>query len=335
MTVEVPRFRGNGVIEFAAHDYREPGPGESLVRIGADAICGTDRNEYFNGSPIVPGHEAAGVVEATGSGVDVSTGTRGVIYLMDFCGDCRSCRVGATNQCFAKRADVGQSTDGGYGRYALVHESNFFPIGPDLPPATATMLLDVMGTSGHALGRAERIRDDIESLYVAGAGPIGLGLIVMSVIRYGTGFPIYVSDPSPWRANFAASFGATVVDTGDDATLRDLAPDLAFDSSGKTVARRSALSAVSKRGALICVGHGEGLELDVSRDLIAPERAVIGSEYFRFDELAGNLRLLEDNQELIERVITHRFDVARIGEAFELFWSGETGKVVITQELDR
>jgi threonine 3-dehydrogenase len=334
MTVEVPRFRGNGVIEFARHEYRDPGPGELLVRIGANAICGTDRNEYFNGSPIVPGHEAAGVVEATGSGVGVSTGTRGVIYLMDFCGDCRSCRVGATNQCFAKRADVGQSTDGGYGRYALVHESNFFPIGPDLPLATATMLLDVMGTSGHALGRAERIRDDIESLYVAGAGPIGLGLVAMAVIRYGTGFPIYVSDLSPWRAEFAASFGAIVVDSGDETALRDLAPDLAFDSTGKTAARRSALAAVSKRGALICVGHGEGLELDVSRDLIAPERAVIGSEYFRFDELAVSLGLLEQNQELIERVITHRFDVSRIGEAFELFWSGQTGKVVITQELD-
>jgi threonine dehydrogenase-like Zn-dependent dehydrogenase len=334
MTVEVPRFRGNGVIEFAPHEYRAPGPGELLVRIGANAICGTDRNEYWGGSPIVPGHEAAGVVEATGSGVGVTTGTRGVIYLMDFCGDCRSCRVGATNQCFAKRADVGQSTDGGYGRYALVHETNFFPVGPDLPLATATMLLDVMGTSGHALGRAERIRDDIESLYIAGAGPIGLGLVAMAVIRYGTGFPIYVSDLSPWRAEFAASFGATVVDSSDGDGLRDLAPDVAFDSTGKAAARRSALAAVGKRGALICVGHGEGLELDVSRDLIAPERAVIGSEYFRFDELAGNLRLLEGNQGLIERVITHRFDVSKIGEAFELFWSGRTGKVVITQGLD-
>jgi threonine dehydrogenase-like Zn-dependent dehydrogenase len=263
----------------------------------------------------------------------VPVGTRGVIYLMDFCGDCRSCRVGATNQCFAKRGDVGQSTDGGYGRYALVHETNFFPIGPDLPLATATMLLDVMGTSGHALARAERVRDDIESLYVAGAGPIGLGLVAMAVIRYGAGFPIYVSDLSPWRAEFAASFGATVVDSGDEDRLRDLAPDVAFDSTGKTAARRTALSALSKRGALICVGHGQGLELDVSGDLIAPERAVLGSEYFRYDELAGNLRLLEENQELIERVITHRLDVSRLGEAFELFWSGRTGKVVITQEL--
>lgn len=331
MTVEVPRFRGNGVIEFASHEYRDPGPGEVLVRIGANAVCGTDRHEFFQGSPIVPGHEAAGVVVATGSGVAVPEGTPGVIFLMDYCGECRSCLAGATNQCFAKRGDVGQNTDGGYGRYAIVHETNFFPIDADLPLATATMLLDVMGTSGHAIGRAERLRDDIESVYVAGAGPIGLGLIVMAVIRYGSGFPIYVSELSPWRRDLAASLGATVVE--DEAALRDLGPDVAFDSTGRTAARRAALSAVSKRGALICVGHGEGLELNVSADLIAPERAVLGSEYFRYDELAGNLELLRNHRPLVERVITHRFDVSRIAEAFALFWTGETGKVVITQEL--
>jgi threonine dehydrogenase-like Zn-dependent dehydrogenase len=77
------------------------------------------------------------------------------------------------------------------------------------------------------------------------------------------------------------------------------------------------------------------LTLDVSADLIAPERAVLGSEYFRYDELAANLALLQTHEQLICRIITHEFPVQRLAEAFKVFLAGETGKIVITQEIDR
>lgn len=333
-TALAPRFPGGGAIRFEEHGYREPGAGELLVQVAANAVCGTDRGQYERGTAVVPGHEAAGVVAAAGEGTSTGPGTRGVIYLMDYCGACRGCRVGATNQCTAKRADVGLTSDGGYGPYALVHETNFFPVGDELPLTTATMLLDVMGTSSHALGRAELVRPDAESLYIAGAGPIGLGLLVMARIRYGPGFPVAISDLSPWRRDLAASFGATVLDPADEQAVRRVEPDLAVDSTGRGEARRLALAALGRRGALVCVGHGESLVLDVSADLIAPERAVLGSEYFRYDELDQNLRLLRDHQQLVERVITHVLPVADLAEAFSLFLSGRTGKVVVTQDLD-
>jgi threonine 3-dehydrogenase len=91
---------------------------------------------------------------------------------------------------------------------------------------------------------------------------------------------------------------------------------------------------LSKRGVLVCVGHGETLELVVSDDLIAPERAVLGSEYFRYHEMPQNLELLSANRDLLARVITHRYDVADISQAFNTFLSGESGKVVVTQELE-
>jgi threonine 3-dehydrogenase len=330
--VTAPRFRGGGVIDFEPHEYRDPGEGELLLAVGANAVCGTDRHEFYQGSPIVPGHEAAGVVVATGPGTTTAAGTRGAVYLMDFCGSCRSCRLGATNQCLAKRGDVGQNTDGGYGPYLITHETNFFPVGAELSLPEATMLLDVMGTSGHAIGRARLVRGDIESVYIAGAGPIGLGLLVMTRIVLGDALPVAVSDVSPWRLELAESFGVTAVDARETATIARLAPDVAFDSSGKRAARELALTSLGKRGALICVGHGESVTIDVSADLISPERAVLGSEYFRYDELAGNLEHLLAHRDLLGRVITHTFEVVDLQQAFELFLSGRTGKVVITQE---
>ena len=329
-SASAPTFLGAGRIEFRDREYPDPGRGQLLVRVQANAVCGSDRGQLSGGSAVTPGHEAAGIVAAAGESTDTAVGTRGVVYLMDFCGDCRSCRVGATNQCLDKRADMGFSHNGGYGPWMLVHESNFFPVPDDIDIANATMLLDVMGTSGHALSRAQALRPDIESVYIAGAGPIGLGLAVMSRLRLGRDIPVFISDVSRWRLDFAESFGVTPVLAGDTSAVG--APDVAFDSSGREVARRTALDVLGRRGVLVCIGHGEALSLDVSGDLIAPEHGILGSEYFRFDELHENLRLLRENQEYVSRVISHRVPVDRIAEAFHLFLGGETGKVVVVQD---
>ncbi len=332
--VTTPRFLGDGKIIFEERPVPSPGAGELLLRVRANAICGTDRSQYFEGSTVTPGHEAAGVVVAAGPGTSVREGTAGVVFLMDYCGHCRSCRLGYTNQCLAKRADMGFTHDGGYGPYELVHETNFFAVDPGTDLVEATMLLDVMGTSSHAIARARLLRPDIESAYVAGAGPIGLGLLVMCKLTFGRDFPVYISDISPWRLSYAESFGAEAVDASQPDALAELARcDVAFDSTGRATARHIALATLSKRGVLVCVGHGETLELVVSDELIAPERAVLGSEYFRYDEMPRNLELLRDNRDVLARVITHRFDVAQISEAFKTFLSGESGKVVVTQEL--
>ena len=323
-----PRFDGDGRISFADRSYRDPGPGELLLRVEANAVCGTDRDQYASGSAVTPGHEAVGRVIDAGADTTVAPGTRGAVFLMDFCGQCRSCRLGHTNQCLAKRADMGFTADGGYGPYEIVHESNFFPVPGDVTAAEATLLLDVMGTSGHAIGRVRGVRDDIESVYIAGAGPIGLGLLVVARLILGRDIPVYVSDLSPWRLDYAEQLGGNPVAVGGDAPA-DI--DVAFDSTGNAEARRTAIDLLGKRGVFVCVGHGSSLHLDVSRDLIAPERAVLGSEYFRFDEMAANLRLLQANREELGKVITHTFDVADIGEAFETFLTGRTGKVIVTQ----
>ncbi len=332
-TALAPLFAGDGTIRLVERSYRDPGEGDLLISPRANAICGTDRGLFLGGATHIPGHETAGVVIAAGSGTTTTVGTRGVIFLMDFCGTCRSCLIGATNQCLAKRGDMGINTDGGYGPFEVVHETNFFAISDDIDFETATMLLDVMGTSSHAIGRAQLVRPDIESIYIAGAGPIGLGLVVMAKLRLGKDIPVHVSDVSPWRLQFAETFGAIAVDAADPAALRAIGrPDIAFDASGKEVARRAALDILGQRGALICVGHGEGISLGVSDDLIAPEHAVMGSEYFRYDELAGNLTLLQAHQDVISRVVTHTFPIEELEAAFAAFLSGEAGKVVVTQE---
>jgi len=327
-TMPVPQFVGGGRITFDEKPVPTPGPGQLLIQVKANALCGSERGQFGDGSPVTPGHEAAGVVAVAGPDTYTLVGTPGVVFLMDFCGACRACRRGHTNQCEAKRADMGFTHDGGYGPYELVHENIFFPVTPDISLTEATMLLDVMGTGGHALARAQIVRPDIESLLVAGAGPIGLGLLAMAKLLLGPDVPVFITDAIPYRLALAEALGGVPIRLGESSLPT---VDAAIDTSGKEAARRSALSALGKRGVLVCVGHGQGLTLDVSPDLIAAERAVLGSEYFRMDELPANLERLRAHRDYLAPIITHRCGVSEIQTAFETFFDGETGKVIIEQ----
>ena len=326
-TMPVPQFIGEGRVTFGEKPVPTPGLGQLLIQVKANALCGSERGQFGGGSPVTPGHEATGIVAAAGPDTKTAVGTPGVIFLMDFCGECRSCRLGFTNQCTAKRADMGFSHDGGYGPYELVHENIFFPITEKVSLTEATLLLDIMGTGGHAIARAQRVRPDIESLLVMGAGPIGLGVLAMAKLILGPNVPVFTTDSIPYRLALAESLGGVPL----SLTASLPTADIAIDTSGKEAARRSALSALDKRGVLVCVGHGQGLTLDVSPDLIATERAILGSEYFQFDELPANLTLLRAHRDYLAPIITHRFGVADIQTAFETFFAGETGKVVIEQ----
>ena len=335
--MRVPRFVGKRKIEFGHKPVPRPGPGQLLLAVHANAVCGSERGQFVDGTTITPGHEAAGTVAAAGPNTRTAVGTPGVVYLMLFCGTCRSCRAGFTNQCLSKRGDMGFNRDGGYGPYELVPEEVFFPVDADATAADATLLLDILGTGGHAIERCRMVRPDIQSLLVMGAGPIGLAILAMAKIILGQALPVIVADVVPYRLKLAEQLGGLPVSVATESLEDGLKRhghypvDIAVDTSGRGVARQNALSALAQRGALICVGHGEGLTLQISSDIIAPERSIVGSEYFRYNELPANLGRFREHRAYLKQIITHRLGVAELQHAFELFFAGATGKVVIEQ----
>ena len=97
-TYVAPRFAGHQRLTSVEQQVPMPGHGQLLIEVRANAICGTDRGLWEAGCGVVPGHEAAGVVIARGPGTSVPVGALGVVYLMAFCGECRSCRLGLANR---------------------------------------------------------------------------------------------------------------------------------------------------------------------------------------------------------------------------------------------
>src|SRR5688500_17404077 len=97
-------MREPGLLELAELDVEEPRVGEVLVRMAAVGVCGTDlhsyKGEWNRPTPIVLGHEGAGVVEADGGDVeDVAEGDRVVLSWARACGECGSCRRGRPAAC--------------------------------------------------------------------------------------------------------------------------------------------------------------------------------------------------------------------------------------------
>lgn len=296
--VTVPHFTGERYIGTTTKPVPPVGTGQLLLQVKANALCGSERGQWNNGSDVTPGHEAAGVVVAAGEGTTPPVGTAGVVFLMDFCGECRNCRQNFTNQCLHKRGDMGFNRDGGYGRYELIHENLFFPVG-DLPLTEATLLLDIMGTGGHSIKRARLVHSDISTLLIPGAGPIGLGVLAMAKLLLGDAVQIVISDVVPYRLRLAEQMGGLPVLSSQMSLAQGLkhhgapAPDVAIDCAGKASARDECLALLAHRGVLVSVAHGEGLQINnLYGDFVARELTLIGSEYFAFHELAQNLPLL-------------------------------------------
>ncbi|BDI32794.1 Zn-dependent oxidoreductase [Capsulimonas corticalis] len=336
--VTVPHFVGGGRIVTTAKPVPQPGAGQLLIEVKANALCGSERGQFRDGTPVTPGHEAAGVVAAAGPGATTRVGTPGAIFLMDFCGECRSCALGHTNQCLAKRGDMGFNRDGGYGVYELVHESLFFPTPSDVTPTEATLLLDIMGTGGHAIRRASLVHKDIQSVLIPGAGPIGLGLLAMVKLMLGKDIPVVLSDVVPYRLELAEKMGglpvlATEMSLAEGMKRHGLElPDVVFDAAGQERVRDESMALLAHRGVLVSVAHGGGLTIkNLYADFVFREMTLIGSEYFSYNELPGNLELLRAHRDYLNQIITHRFGVGEIQHAFELFFEGNTGKVIIEQ----
>jgi threonine 3-dehydrogenase len=326
------RFVGGGRVEIVDQPVPEPGPGEVLVRVEACALCGTDRHALEHGAPVTPGHETAGRVAGTGPGVDAPRpGTRGVVYLVGFCGACAACRRGWTNICLERRWMYGFDAPGGFAEYQVVRADCFLPVDPQVPPGQAAALLDLLGTAGHALRRAGPPTP--RRVLVLGCGPIGLGALAMAAAlgvpeRYGV-------DLAGYRLELAGRLGAVPVDAAGDpvAKLRAAAPDgfdVVVEAAGRTATQRQALELAGPGGRVLVVAHNpEPLALRTSADLIQREVALVGSEYFPVAELAANQALLLDGRVDPGPLLTHRFPLEELGAACDAFWSGHTGKVLV------
>src|SRR5258708_14040534 len=205
-TMEAAVFHGNKRITIERVAIPDVHVGEGLVRVSRTALCGSDFKLWHKGAEFTAGREIFGVVEQPGHRMH---GRRCAVYIPVHCGRCAVCRRGDTQMCLEVSSLIGWNRPGGYAEYLPVPENCLLPVPDDIEDSLAPLLLDVIGTSGHAVRFVSRVVPPQEagSVLVMGAGPVGLGVVLaLRSLGYDD---IHVADPNVPRLPIPQSFRAS------------------------------------------------------------------------------------------------------------------------------
>ena len=230
-----------------------PGPNEVRVRVHRCAICRTDLH-VIEGDlptvrlPIVPGHQAVGVVDQLGDGCkELKLGDRaGIAWLRHTCGRCRFCTTGRENLCpFSEY--TGYHADGGYAQFAVVPESFAYRIPDEFDDVTAAPLLCAGIIGYRALKRTGLLLGG--RLAIVGFGSSAHVVLQIAVRR---GCDVYVVSRNPNHQRLARELGATWA--GSDAAAMPDKADAAilFAPAGALVP--PALASLDRGGTLALAG---------------------------------------------------------------------------------
>ncbi len=213
-------FTGHGKASLADLPEPELKPGHVLIDVRASGLCHTDIDVLHgrygsSASPLVPGHEYAGVVLAVAEDVaNVRPGDRIAVDPNIPCGHCRACRKGLSNLCSNLKA-YGVTHNGGFAEQSRVHVAHVHPIGDlsfDVAALAEPLACVLNGLDTAGLGTGSRCP---ENALVFGAGPIGL-LMALSLKAQGVA-QVSVADINEHRLAFVESLGLEPVMSGSDA----------------------------------------------------------------------------------------------------------------------
>jgi alcohol dehydrogenase, propanol-preferring len=230
-----------------------PGPGEVRVRVRCCAACRTDLHVVEGDLaprrlPIVPGHQAVGVVEALGPGATrFRAGDRvGVAWLRWTCGACGFCRSGRENLCERSRY-TGWTDDGGYGEQCCVPETFAYPIPAAFDDAEAAPLLCAGIIGYRALRRSRLAPGGRLALYGFGSS----AHVTLQVARHWD-CPVYVSTRDPRHRALALELGARWAGGPGETLPERVDAAIVFAPSGALVP--VALQALEKGGTVVLAG---------------------------------------------------------------------------------
>ena len=327
-------FLGRSRISLDELPTPEPRGRNVVIRVKSAAICGTDRENLEGpGQATIPGHENAGEIVAVDSPARLKVGDRVAVNCHVTCGSCVHCLRGDLYFCKELEA-IGFEWDGGFAEYLLVPEACCHPLPVDISFEVGSLLVDMLGTPFRAVKRAHLVPGD--QVGVWGAGPIGLGALMVAS-RFGA--RVASVDLSDQRLDMAKSLGAELVlNPHHDDAQEALAAwtqkrgiDVAFDCVGSQAVAEQGLATVKERGTLVVVGVSHKLTLNPWEHLICRELTVFGTRNFNtaeFDEMVALVR----RGLPVEQTVTHRFPLPEAEAAFELFRSGQCGKILFVDQ---
>ncbi|MFE4540976.1 zinc-binding dehydrogenase [Arthrobacter sp. NPDC056727] len=344
-------------------DLQAPGPGEVRVRVDAAGICHSDYHYMVQDlacrTPIVLGHEGAGIVQEVGAGVThVRPGDKVILTWRPSCGRCEYCSSGSPALCRlgAAHATHNELLRGGtrlsqdgkpvhhlmgvscYAEECVVSGESVIKIPQEVPAAVAAIMgcavITGMGVVLNGMGAPAG-----ESILIVGAGGVGLSAVI-GAAAVGA-HPVIVADIDDEKLAKARELGAThTINTREHdlaTTVHEITGNgahWAVEAIGRPQSIREAVMALRPRGTAFVVGLSNAeAEINVPlNQVVQQEKSVRGSLYGSSNlsvqipqildmYLAGRLQL--------DALVGEKFSLAQINDAFDSLTNGNIGRSVV------
>lgn len=336
-----------------------PNEDEVLVRIEAAGLCHSDLS-VVNGSrprptPMLLGHEAAGIVEAVGRGVDSELiGRRVVMTFLPRCEQCEACSTDGKLPCSVGSRSNEEGTllsgsthltrDGervahhlgvsGFATHAVVDHRSVVPVGADVPPTVAALLGCAVLTGGGALLNSGRITPESQ-VAIVGLGGVGMAGLLVAVA---TGCRTVVAvDAQEAKLDLALQWGATAVYAPEEALQRAVTADVVLEAVGHPRAFETAFQLLGLGGTMVTVGlPGPGATASIEPLRLTAKAQSIAGSYLGSAVPKRDIPVFEklwrEGKLPLERLVSREITLDEINEGMDALAAGTGIRQVINFE---
>lgn len=324
----------HGAGKKAWEDKPKPGilkPTDTIVKMLKTTICGTDLHIMKGDLPAVTdgriiGHEGVGIIEEVGNGVsNFKKGDHVIISCITSCGKCENCKKAMYSHCNDGGWILGNLIDGTQAEFVRIpHADNSLYLVPTGADEEAMVMLSDILPTGFECGVLNGKVQPGDTLAIVGAGPIGLAALLTA--QFYSPAQIIMIDLDDNRLDVAKTFGAThTINSSRENALDQIMAltngkgvDTAIEAVGTAATFELCESIVAAGGHLANIGvHGKSVTLHMeelwSRNITITTRLV--------DTVTTPMLLKTVQAKKIDpkKLITHRFRLDQIVEAYEIF----------------
>ncbi len=323
-------------------DVEKPkaGQGEIVMKVAACGICHTDLHyidsgvSTFKKPPLILGHEASGIVDEIGEGVtEFKGGERVLLPAVLSCGTCVFCRTGRENIC-ERMVMFGNNVDGSYAEYVKAPAKDTFLLPEEIPLEEGAIIADATTTPYHAVVNRGKVKPG-DKVVVFGCGGVGLNTVQIAAMLGAYCVAIDIVDE---KLEYAKKLGAAEtlnpkeVERVDKAVrkLTKGGADVAFEVIGNPTTMETAFASLRTGGRLVAVGYSDkSMNLNLGR-IMYREMEVVGSLGCRPVDYPRVIELARTGKIKVKELVTRKFPLDKINDAFDLLRKGEGIRSVVT-----
>ncbi len=317
----------------------EIGENDILVKVAACGACHTDLHYIehgiptFKAPPIVLGHEASGVIEKAGANVThLAEGQRVLIPAVLTCGRCSYCRAGRENICSDMKM-LGNHFDGAYAEYVAVDAKDVLALPDSIPLEEASIIADALSTPFHAVKNRAKVRPG-DTVVIYGCGGVGINAVQIATA---CGATVIAVDMNEEKLKWAKEFGATyTINAGDvERVSKEVkkmtggGADIAIEVIGNPRTIEEAFECCRIGGRLCVVGYTHEKINIVAGKIMFKEMEITGSLGCPPGEYVPLIKMVENGQIDLQKIVTHRFALDDIQGAFDVMKEGKSLRSIV------